>query len=655
MDKRPVSITILSILGMIFFIGVVAFYYIPHKPFDAEFLISILQAFRDILLAFTMISLAGGIGRKILKERHPIELADRVLQAAFGIGLLSLTYLVVGLLGLYTPWFAWFLLLSLILVFHKSIKSWLGNIAGMRTSLQALSGFSKVIALLVLVIILLRLLEALAPPKHFDALVYHLWLPARFLEAGKFMLTPENPFWGMPLSAELLYTWSMALGGPETAAVLGWFFGVLALAGVVGVGKNISPRAGWVAVAALLAGETLSSSLAWAYVDWGTALQGCALVIALDAWRQCKLRSNVVLAGLLAGFAFGFKLTAGVVIPAGWAMLIIFGSRKELRREIIFFTIAAASIMLFWLGKNMLFTQSFLYPFWGKSEWIDVVKSDFFRGTVAPWPILRIILMPLSATIEGVEGAPGFSANIGPLMIGLVPGVLLLKDDFNPFVKGVCAFIFIGWISWIVATIFSTYLGQTRLYFSLFPAWALLAGAGYEGFSNIRISQIRFERLAGVFIAISLLFSGITNVQDILWKRPMNVIMGSEKDGVYLTRSLGAYYPAMEALHNLPPDSYVLNLWEPRGFYCMPVCLADHWIDRWYLDRRKLGDEQKILESWREEGFTHILLHRAGMKFIQENDGRYQDEDWISLEKLLHQLILVESFGDGFDLYRMQQ
>jgi hypothetical protein len=655
MDKRHGWITILSIIGMIFFIGVIAVYYVSHKPFDAKILLSIFQAFRDILLASALIGLSGGMGRKVLGEPHPNPLVNRVLQAAFGLGFLVLTSLVAGFLGLFKPWFAWGLLLFLILIFHRSIKDWLGYFTDIRTSLSSLSSFSKILAAIGLFIILLRLLEALAPPTHFDALVYHLWLPSRFVEAGKFIFTPENPYWGMPLSAELLYTWAMALGGPETAAVLGWFIGVLTLAGVVGLGNRISPRAGWVAAAALLAGETLSSSLAWAYVDWGMALQGCAVIIALDAWRLRKSRSIIIIAGLLAGFAFGFKLTAGLVIPAGWAMIAIFGNRKELRNAIIIFTLAASSIAILWLGKNFLFTQSFLYPFWGDSDWVDMVKSQFFRGTVAPWPVLRILLMPLAATVEGVEGAPGFSANIGPLLIGLVAGIVLLRNRMNQFIKGLGAFVLVGWIVWVAATIYSTFLGQTRLYFSIFPAWALLAAAGYEGFARIRISQIRFEKLAGVFIIITLSFSGIGNLLDILRKEPMGVVMGIEGDGVYLTRCLGAYYPAMEAVRNLPPDSSVLNLWEPRGFYCMPICQADTWIDRWYIDRQRIGDEDGILESWREEGYTHILLHKAGMEFIQENDARYHDEDWEALENLLHQLNLVQSFGDGFELYRLAQ
>jgi hypothetical protein len=653
MNKRPGWLILISFVGIVFLVGVVAIYYIPHKPFNGIFFLSVLQAVKDLVIVSALVAIAGGIGHRFWSNIHPNKTASLFLEVAFGIGVLILVYLLAGVLGLYSIWFAWILLLVLIILFFKSVKDWLLGWSEFVTELRALSSFSKFLMILASSILFLRLLEALAPPTHFDALVYHLWLPSEFLEAGRFIFSPENPYWGMPLSSEVLYTWTMALNRPQTAAVLGWCIGVLTLMGIVGLGRNISPRAGWVAVAVLLAGETTSSSLAWAYADWGAAFLGLAVIVALDAWRQRRSLSTIILSGLMAGFAFGFKYTAGLLIPAGWIMIAVFGGRKELWKSLISFTLSASVIVVIWLGKNYVFTQSPLYPFLGSPEWVDTLKVQFYNGTVSPWPALRILLTPLSATIEGVEGAPGFSASIGPLLIGLPLGIFLLRDRKHTFIKGIGFFVVVGWVVWAGASVYNAFLGQTRLYFAIFPAWALLAAAGFEGFAKIRLSQIRFERLAGLFILISLLFSSIYNLQDILRKRPMNVIFAQESDGAYITRVLGAYYPAMEALQSLPPNSSVLNLWEPRGFYCRPTCVLDAWIDRWYLDRQRFEDEERILESWIEDGYSHVLLHRAGQKFIQDTDPRYTQEDWNVLGTLLKKLTLIENFGDGFELYRL--
>jgi len=655
MNDRPGWKGLLAWVALLFLIVIVAVYYIPHKPFDERVFLSSFRAIKDLIFACAIITLSGGLGRRVLGKLHPNELANLVLQAAFGLGMSALILLGSGLLGLFQGWFIWSLLLIPTILIWRSVLDWLSGLSSILKEYRETTSFPRLLAIISIAILLFRLFEALAPPTHFDALVYHLSLPSEFLESGRFVFTPENPYWGMPLSSELLYTWAMALGRPQTSAVLGWCIGVLTLIGVIGLGNNISRRAGWIAAAALLAGETISSSLGWAYADWGAAMQGVAVLIALDAWRRVDSKSILIAAGLLAGFGFGFKYTAGILIPAGLIFILCFCNRKRFLPALLIFATSAGVILLLWLGKNFIFTSSPLYPFLGSAEWVDPLRTAFFRGTVTPWPILRIILTPLSATLMGVEGAPGFSASIGPLLLGLILGVLFINKDQREFIMGIGLFVLVGWITWACATAFNSFLGQTRLYYAIFPAWALLAAAGFEGFANVTISNIRFERIVGVFVVLSLFFSSFANLQDILRKQPLNAVIGLEEQGVYLTRTVGAYYPAMETIQNLPAGSSVLNLWEPRGFYCRPICLADAWIDRWYLDRQRVGDEQSILLHWQEEGFTHVLLHVAGMEFIQENDARYHSDDWKVLESILQDLTLVEKFGDGYTLYGLIQ
>jgi hypothetical protein len=105
----------------------------------------------------------------------------------------------------------------------------------------------------------------------------------------------------------------------------------------------------------------------------------------------------------------------------------------------------------------------------------------------------------------------------------------------------------------------------------------------------------------------------------------------------------------------LGPGSDLITLWEPRGFYCRPVCRPDPWLDRWCLARQTLGDPNTILDTWAEEGVTHVLLYRPGMEFVRLGDRRYTGEDWAALDRILEGLPLVASFGDGHDPYRVPQ
>lgn len=653
MKRIPLRVLLLTIFGLIFLTVVIALYYVPHKPFDSTFLIALFKALRNILIALAIVALAGGFGVRILGGVHPDRLANLVIQAAFGAGVSVFGILILGILGLYKPWFLWAFVIIPMIFLWKYIKEWLAGWGELGKELRRLTGILLIIAGLLGVVVLHGLLEALAPPSQYDALVYHLMLPSEFLDEGRFFFTPENPFWGMPLSAEMLNTWAMGLGSQETATVLGWMLGFLTLIGTLALGRSLSRRAGWVACAALLAGETIASSFGWGYADWGAAFMCVAALIALDAWRINNSIRFAIIAGLLAGFAFGFKYTAGIAIPAGAIMLVISRTDKSWKRSLGVYLVISIAVALLWLIKNLIFTGTILYPYIGTTPWVGAERQQFYRDTVSYLPLWKILLVPFISTLEGVEGGIGFSASIGPLMLGLLPGVFLAWRSYRESIRGFVGFILVGWLLWIVATLYNPLLGQTRLYYVFFPAWAILAGMGFEGLAEVKLANIRVVRVAGVLVILALCFSTMTIFREGIQSQPLKSIMGMEGDDAYLTRRLGAYLPAMRAIESLGSDAYVLALWEPRGLYCRPHCLPDPWIDRWYTDRRRMGDVDLILQSWHQEGFTHVLVHVKGVDFVRENDSRFTREDWDALERLLTNLELVTSFGEGYQLFRL--
>ena len=105
----------------------------------------------------------------------------------------------------------------------------------LRTLWQSSDWFGRATGCLALVIFGFTLLTALAPPLKFDALVYHLALPRQYLLAGRMDYVPQIMFWGMPQTAEMLYTWAMSLGGEPAAVVTGWLVGLVALFGLLGL------------------------------------------------------------------------------------------------------------------------------------------------------------------------------------------------------------------------------------------------------------------------------------------------------------------------------------------------------------------------------------------------------------------------------------
>ena len=638
-------------LALLFLI--LAGYYAAHKPIAPDNVRAILLTARDLMVAGALVAIGGGIGRRFVPNPHVSQAATLTLQAAFGLAWMGLGALLVGSLGGATPGVARAAILVLGVVFARSAWRWCMAWRGRVEALAAEGRAAKAAFAFTGVLLALALLEAAAPPVHFDTLVYHLELPSRFLAQRSFALVAENPYWGLPLMGEALYAWALALGRLQTAAVLGWMATALTLAGVVGLGGSWAKPAGWVGMLALLGGISLSASPGWGYVDWWAALFAIGLLVALDTHCRVPSRSLALLGGLMAGFACGVKYTAWLVIPAGFLAYCV-GQRS--RRGLLhagIFAAAAVMVALPWVLKNTLATGAPLYPYLGATEWMLPERQAVVLASVDRPSVLAGLTAPLAATFLGHEQAPGFASDIGPLLLALLPGLALLPKHSRTRLAPTAVFLLAGWCAWAIASLYSGLLIQTRLYFVLLPAWALLAGAGLAGLERTSLGNVRFGRLA---LALVFLVIGMLTVQQVrqaVNSRPASVVLGEETEDAYLTRRLGTAYLAQRALATLPAKSRVLMLWEPRALYCSPRCLADPWIDRWLIDRRTLESPEAILQAWREGGLTHLLVFETGRAFVAQQDRRYTSEDWQALDRLLQTLTQIEVAGEDYDLYRL--
>jgi hypothetical protein len=435
--------------------------------------------------------------------------------------------------------------------------------------------------------------------------------------------------------------------------VLGWLIGAVCLAGVIGLARTFLGSAGWVAAAALLSGETLARSLGWGYADWTAALHGVAILVGLDAWRRGVADRAPAVAGAAAAFALGTKYAAGLGLAGGAVAVLLLGGRRSLR-PLALFLMAGGLLSAPWLLRNWAYAGAPLFPVIGESPWIDPAQQSFYRGASGALGITAVLL-PVTTTLRGVEGAPGFAASIGPLMLGLAPAALLMRRrKAGP--AGLAAVVLVtGWVIWAIASQFSVQLVQSRLYYVLFPAWAVVAGAGFAGLSRLRLPRLRFGVLAQAVVILSLGLSAVGSFIALLRSRPQDFVLGLENAPAYRARRLGQYEAAMHAVAELGADASVISLWEARGFDCRPTCQPDYWLDRWYLVRLRLGDPAAIMARWREQGATHLLVYRAGLEFIRVTDGRFSEADWEALDHLLNDLPLVERFGEGYELYGLRE
>lgn len=656
---RTIYIGLLSLLWLlIVFVG----YGYTNKPFLPEELVGGLLVIWRTLTAILILSLAGGIGMStgIQKQGYsPLVLA--VLASALGMGIISISMLIiVATIGI--NFTLWIFLIAAILIFRKGILLWWKTFQDLINFWQDTGKAGRAAIILMMTILASQYLLALAPPLQFDALTYHLSIPKAYLQAGHIIYLQNNIFWGMPQLIEMLYTLAIYMGGTEAAPILGWWIGFLALIGLVGFTKSVFERdIAWVAAASIMAGSGLTTSFSSGYVEWASILYGLCILICLSHWLVDERTSRLIMAGILSGMALGIKYTNGIILIGGVVVILFsqkFTSFKKSLTNLLWFGGMAVLTMLPWLIKNILATSNPFYPVFIPSGAMDATLLAFYQFKPFAQDWSRIILLPWQAAIWGVDGGDGFSASIGPLLLGLSPFALIYWDKLvsnqKAAVKTGLGILLVGFFVWAIGSQFRGLLIQTRLYFIIFSSWALLAAAGYASIAKINSYNIRFGKLADTFILLALLFNTFSTIKATSASNPMAVILNLESRESYLSRQLGGYETAMQALKSLPGNPQVLMLWETRSFECQPNCDPDEIIGRWYHDWSIYQNSSSIISDWKEQGYTYVLLNRSGADFVRKYDVNAPNpEYWQGLQATIGKLIPVGENMGGYELYQL--
>jgi hypothetical protein len=662
---------------------IVASYYVYHKPWESRNLPA-LTALLDFSLAVLLVSLAGGIGRKIISKfpgGHPLELL--AIQVALGLGVLGLAVLAFGLAGFLNPWIAWLALIIGIVLFKRDIRKWLGNWSIIKQEFDQIGRFGKVTACFVVILISFQLVIALSPPIAWDSLVYHLELPRQYLIAGRVLFVSGNLNTGMPQLAHMLYTWSMALNSGSTAATTSWMVSLVAFAGAGGFARRyLSPDATWIVPAFLLAGSSLAGGMSSAYTDLWNMLFGLCAIIAIDHYFRTRFLGWLVISGLMAGFALGVKYNGGILILLILIFIVVgwFQNRywiadqfpkpiinfKPLLSGILIdvFLFVSVALLVFspWLIKNLVFTGNPIYPFFITGLEMDAIRQSFHQGFSPERSFIDALFLPFMITYKGVEGAGYYMSNIGPLLLAFLPFVFIGWGSLNRDIRsGFVRLLLVALGSWTIWAIF-LYIAdpftRTRHYFIVFPVYSLLSVAGFLNLSKLDLPNVRLGRVMSIFVTFVLLLAFLEQGFAFLQKNPLPVVSGYESEKIYLERSLSYHFLAMQAVNNLPENSKVQFLWEPRVFYCSNVvCKPDEILDEWWYRNQILANSSEISVYYLSQGFSHVLLFDVGAEFVRNEvywSESFTTTEWDELERFKKdELILIEDLDGVYSLYEI--
>lgn len=278
-----------------------------------------------LLLWLAILTGACACGRQIrawLRATGEARALEVAYDTALGLGVLAYLVLGLGLVGLLYPWALALAALSLYAVGWRQIPElvrWLREARWPAGRLDSLLWATLVVCAVA------ALVRNLVPPSsdEWDTLVYHLTAPKQFLQAHRIYFIEHDHHTNFPFNMEMLYLLGLGLHSDRLAKLFHLATYVLCVLALCGAGHSLrEPGKGTDTSNAMGAAGAVAFAtipvVAWeagtAYIDLGLALYGLLAVLAWSEWRQGRGRGWLVAAGLLAGLAFGVKMTGLLVV-----------------------------------------------------------------------------------------------------------------------------------------------------------------------------------------------------------------------------------------------------------------------------------------------------------------------------------------------------
>jgi 4-amino-4-deoxy-L-arabinose transferase-like glycosyltransferase len=670
-----------------------------HKPVTRALAEALGGALVDSVVALLFALIGGGLGKRLLRGLNLSTwgAAERLAaEGIIGLAALSLLILGVGVILLNSLSMAALLIVVGALVW-RDVVGWIGAFVRWLRGGLPTERWPRFLALVTLIMLILAFILALMPPYKWDVLTYHLAGPQQYVQEGRFYAVAHNHFLGFPQLVDTLYAGQLGLTGRlEGSGLIHWVIGVFLLMGAGGyAARRTTNAAGWVTVTVLLAATTVWLEMTFAYSD----LMPMALMViglaAAELW--CDARAELlegdhsptrylILVGIAAGLGMSTKYTALWMGVALGVLVLVLGWRDGWRKMITYgvvYGIAAAAMMVPWLVRNVVWYHNPVYPLVFEAGEMDSIRQEWYAqpnsGLAYGPDAWQVPVLPITATYLGVEGAGTYATDIGPLFLMLAPLVLLawvqFSDDERKTIRRALVIVGVVTAIWMFTAAFGSHVSlRTRFVLYMFGPLAIVIGIALEAARRLPKKPFDLSFILQALVALTLVFMVIGGI-TFFNKNGVNLYFSGDDTykGDYLKHELGWHYVTMQDISQLPRESTVRFLWEPRYLYCDNErlhCYTDSLMDAWYYARRTVGDGSPaaIADRWKADGADYLLVYELGRKFEcgkfcgsdEEGTDLYSTDDWRAWDAFVADY-LVEVWHNGpedetrYILYRWRE
>jgi 4-amino-4-deoxy-L-arabinose transferase-like glycosyltransferase len=581
--------------------------------------ISLSGSWFPTLLALWLLLMCAAIGVAVLQKLvgtgySIIEYV--VCGIPIGIGVISLAMFVFGLLGQLTTTTIWVFLL---IVSAGSFKLWKPNISiSFRGS--GLATENVLVYTIMGSVAFVYLLWAVAPEIQYDALNYHLAVPATYLQNGRIV---EIRFFHAYFARliELFLTACLAVGGPATAKMWVFFISICGAMGVYALGySTVDTRVGLWAAALFITTPLVGWLFGTAYTDNIVTLFVTSSFIALVRWEDSRKQGWLYTAALLAGVAAGSKVNvilAYVLVAAIVILQILMAPSTKFIHKIRTLAVAAFAASLFVVPTYALtysFTGNPVFPLLN-----SIFKSPKWNLDTAimnasdyglPMTVSSLIRFPFRLTFDTIrfgDALPRGGAGVA-LLFAFPFGLFLL-----PRTRMASRLLIIGAAGYLLSLFYT--MQYARYYIMILPLVAVIGMAALWYLTPPSVSRWLPAALLVIIIVQPLVHSlQFWNIQE---RFPTALAFGRENKEAFLRRALPGYAAAMYLNTLTGQKDTVLGVGtESLRFYLHAQLLT--WTLSLYGDPvRSLADMhpgEALATSIKRLGVTYLFVVRDATK-----------------------------------------
>jgi len=559
-----------------------------------------LPALLALWLVFITTTIGVGILLKLVGDDFTV-IEYLVCGVPLGFGVVATAMLLLGLAGGLTRTAVWIFLLMLS---GWSVRFWRRHIPMFER--PRMSDGEAVLCTLMASVAVVYLLWGVAPEVQFDALNYHLHVPAKYLQNARIV---ELPYLHAYLArwVELFFAACLAVGGVATAKMWIFFMSLIAAAGAYALSCRVSDRRVGLWAAALFLTTPLIGWLSGtAYIDNILALFVTSSFIALVRWQDSKTEGWLYATALLAGVGVGSKINIAFVYVL-IAPFVIWQLRRRLR--VLAIAVIAASV--FAVPTYVLtysFTGNPIFPLlngiFKSPKWPSDNKITNASDYGMPMNVRSLIRFPFRLTFDTTRFGEALPrGSVGLTLLLAFPFSLFLLQRQRPAVRLLIA----AMMSYLLVMFYT--MQYARYYILILPLLAVLAVM--TAFHLSPPSRWLSVGLLLIVIVQPLVHS--VQFWNIPERLPIRLALGLEDRQSFLRRALPGYDATTHLNAETSDGNKILGVGtENLRFYLRPE------LQTWQLSMttdpiRTLADMTPgdgLAGAIRALGITHLLVTR---------------------------------------------